>query len=125
MEHPPQGRHALGTVGRRCLSQRRISLGLATEEGRFTTPSTACRNRKNHYRLLARPRRQSSTWPNGAAVRDLIRPKHMSTSGRNEQNSLGSGNMEGIHPAEVLIHFVAWVSGQAIYTRPTYVPSRG
>ncbi|KAK4397507.1 Retrovirus-related Pol polyprotein from type-2 retrotransposable element R2DM [Sesamum angolense] len=39
--------------------------------------------------LLARPRRQSSTWPSGAAVRDLIRPKYMSTSGRNEQNSLG------------------------------------
>ncbi|KAK4408791.1 hypothetical protein Sango_0460100 [Sesamum angolense] len=38
---------------------------------------------------LARPRRQSSTWLNGATVRDLIRPKHMSTSGRNEQNSLG------------------------------------
>ncbi|KAL0294495.1 UNVERIFIED_CONTAM: hypothetical protein Scaly_3120800 [Sesamum calycinum] len=56
MEHPPQGRHALGTVGRRCLSQRRISLGLATEEGRLTTPSTACRNpQQNHYRLwLAR-----------------------------------------------------------------------
>ncbi|KAL0309287.1 UNVERIFIED_CONTAM: hypothetical protein Sradi_5871000 [Sesamum radiatum] len=39
--------------------------------------------------FLARPRRQSSTWPDGAAVRDLIRPKHMSTSGQNEQNSLG------------------------------------
>ncbi|KAL0347781.1 UNVERIFIED_CONTAM: hypothetical protein Scaly_1794100 [Sesamum calycinum] len=39
--------------------------------------------------LLARPRRQSSTWPSGAAVRDSIRPKYMSTSGRNEQNSLG------------------------------------
>ncbi|KAL0381230.1 UNVERIFIED_CONTAM: hypothetical protein Sangu_0187300 [Sesamum angustifolium] len=38
---------------------------------------------------LALPRRQSSTWLNGATVRDLIRPKHMSTSGRNEQNSLG------------------------------------
>ncbi|KAL0362130.1 UNVERIFIED_CONTAM: putative mitochondrial protein [Sesamum calycinum] len=39
--------------------------------------------------LLARLRRQSSTWPDGEAVRDLIRPKHMSTSGQNEQNSLG------------------------------------
>ncbi|KAK4404428.1 hypothetical protein Sango_0811400 [Sesamum angolense] len=39
--------------------------------------------------LLARPRRQSSTWPSGAAVRDLIRPKYMSTSGRNKQNNLG------------------------------------
>ncbi|KAL0292115.1 UNVERIFIED_CONTAM: hypothetical protein Sangu_3257100 [Sesamum angustifolium] len=75
--------------------------------------------------LLARPRRQSSTWPDGAAVRDLIRPKHMSTLGQTSKTALADGNMEGIHPTEILIHFVAWASGQAIYTRPTYVPTRG
>ncbi|KAL0385731.1 UNVERIFIED_CONTAM: hypothetical protein Sradi_2967400 [Sesamum radiatum] len=40
MEHPPYGRHIVGAVGQWCLSQRRLSLGLATKEGRFTTPST-------------------------------------------------------------------------------------
>ncbi|KAL0287039.1 UNVERIFIED_CONTAM: hypothetical protein Sangu_2709200 [Sesamum angustifolium] len=43
MEHLPQSRH-VGAVGQRSLSQRRINLGLATEEGRFTTPPAACRN---------------------------------------------------------------------------------
>ncbi|KAL0305326.1 UNVERIFIED_CONTAM: hypothetical protein Sangu_3037200 [Sesamum angustifolium] len=62
--------------------------------------------------LLARPRRQSSTWPDGAAVRDLIRPKHMSTLGQTSKTALADGNMEGIHPTEILIHFVAWASGR-------------
>ncbi|KAL0331191.1 UNVERIFIED_CONTAM: hypothetical protein Sangu_1664600 [Sesamum angustifolium] len=89
MEHSPQGRHTLGTVGRCCLPQRRISLGLATEEGRFTTLQRLAEIRNRIINAFGTTRRQSSTWPDGAAVRDLIRPKHMSTLGQNEQNSLG------------------------------------
>ncbi|KAL0366940.1 UNVERIFIED_CONTAM: hypothetical protein Sradi_3584100 [Sesamum radiatum] len=47
LEYGPPCRVLLYThrqhVGQQCLSQRRLSLGLATEEGQFTTPSTACR----------------------------------------------------------------------------------
>ncbi|KAK4380972.1 hypothetical protein Sango_3013000 [Sesamum angolense] len=82
-------RHALDTVGRRCLSQRRISLGLATEEGRLTIFNGLPKSATESLPPLARPRRQSSTWLNGATVKDLIRPKYMSTSGRNEQKQLG------------------------------------
>ncbi|KAL0347760.1 UNVERIFIED_CONTAM: hypothetical protein Scaly_1792000 [Sesamum calycinum] len=79
IEHPPQGRHALGTVGRRCLSQKEDQFGTdnrrrAIHHSFNGLPKSAAES----LTLLARPRRQSSTWPDGAAVRDLIRPKHMS-----------------------------------------------
>ncbi|KAK4383088.1 hypothetical protein Sango_2810000 [Sesamum angolense] len=49
MEHSLQGRHLMGQVGQRGLPTGGLTLGLAAEEGRLSTPSTTCRDPGQNY----------------------------------------------------------------------------